>query len=133
MRRAISCVTWLPKSRIRTRSVMRPRSFEFSPSFSFPFRRASFDQDADIGPGIGHLMHHDLAPRHAAQFPFPAGDAPPAQLRVEAAEGIQLQRPEMEIGVARLGKPARERAEQPRADAPAIAPGPDIDGIDLGG
>src|SRR5215472_15982723 len=101
MRRAISCVTWLPKSRIRTRSVMRRASF------SFPSWRASFDQVAYVGPAIGHLQHQDIA-----HLPFPAGDHRPAQLRVEAPEGIELERPEMEIGMARLGEAPRHLAQQ---------------------
>src|SRR5215472_11254332 len=121
MRRAISCVTWLPKSRIRTRSVMRRASF------SFLLWRASFDEGADIGPGIGLLVDGD-----SPHLPFPAGDDPSAQLRIEAAEGIELQRPEMEIGMARLGEAPRHLAQQARPDPAAIAPGHHIDRIDLG-
>src|SRR5258708_29948906 len=121
MRRAISCVTWLPKSRIRTRSVMRRASF------SFPFGRASPDQIADLGPAIG-----DFGDGGVGDPPLRPRDRLPAQPVVEAAEGIELEGPETEILVALPGEAGGELAQDAPADAAAIARGRDIEAVDLG-
>src|SRR6476620_1289348 len=115
MRRAISCVTWLPKSRIRTRSVMRRASF------SFPFGRASPDQIADLGPAIG-----DFGDDGVGDPPLRSRDPLPAQPVVEAAEGVQLEGPEAEILMALMGEAGGKLPQDAPPDPAAIARRRDI-------
>src|SRR5580765_7068264 len=121
MRRAISWVTWLPKSRIRTRSVMRRASF------SFPFLRASPDQIADLGPAIG-----DFGDGGIGDLPFRLRDQLPAQPVVETAEGIELEGPEAEVLVTLSREPGGELPQDPPADPAAVARRRDIEAVDLG-
>src|SRR5947208_3120185 len=122
MRRAMSCANWLPKSRIRMRSVMGRASF------CFRFLRTSLDQGIDLGPAIGHLLDERIA-----QLPLGAGLVPAAQAIVETAVGIALEGPEHEIAMAEIRKALGEAAQQKPADALAITVGGHIEAIDLGG
>src|SRR5690606_14886423 len=115
-RRAISCVTCEPKSRIRTVSAKLDLS-----------RTAYRKQVGHVGPAIRRLL--DFGPAHA----FAAdGDPLAAHRLVEEARRVGAQHPDHESRPALAVEPVGEPEEQRPADARAVILVEQVKRVDLG-